>query len=153
MDLNSLKQQLLDLQMRLNSIVSTVVNGSMPTTPTPTPGGNYPATEAPPAYDKCRPMWEQAQREGLFRVFDYVGQGLVQGSLPDSQPRMSQEMQDKLEAAIQAIGRSEWGQRWLSSDYNASMIDRRYCYSFVGYWVSRVSNNPDDGFKRHYNAP
>jgi hypothetical protein len=151
MDLEQLKAQLLDLQIRLNAIIALVINNSVPSLP----GGanTYPTTEVPPAHDACRPMWEQAQKEGLFNIHDYVGAGLVQGMTPGQTPRMSQKTQDALEASIRALGRSEWGQAWLSDDYNASMIGRRYCYEFVGYWVTRTSHNPDDGFTRHYNAP
>ena len=124
-----------------------------PSAGTPAP---YPAREAPPAMDACKAMWQNAQQESggkLFNIHDYIGQGLVQGAAPGATPRMSQETQDRLEAAIVALGRSEWGQKWLADDYCASMIDRRYCYEFVGYWVTRASANPDDGFTRHFNRP
>lgn len=150
MDLNNLKQQLLDLQMRLNAIVALVVNGTMPTNPSP--GSDYPTTEAPRAMDACKVMWQNAQQEdpSLFNIHDFIGRGLVQGATPGATPRMSQRTQDELEAAILALGRSEWGQRWLSDDRCAAAIDARYCYGFVGYFVTK---NPDDTYERHYRAP
>jgi hypothetical protein len=156
MDLNNLKAQLLDLQMRLNAIVSVVVNNSPPEMPS---SGTYPVTEVPPAHDACKRMWEAAMnatnpKGRLFNIFAFVGQGLVQGATPGAAPRMSQETQDALEAAIVALGHSEWGQSWLSHDENASMIDHRYCYKFVGYYVTPAHpHNPDLGFVRTHSAP
>lgn len=116
-----------------------------------------PATEAPPAYDRCRPLWEAAQKVApagsLFNIHNYIGRGLQAGDTPGAYARMPQETQDRLEAAIKALGRSDWGQEWLSHDENASLIDRKYCFEFVGYWVTRTSANPDDGFTRHFNRP
>lgn len=154
MNLEALKQQLLDVQMRVNALVTMVLNGTIPTNPSPS-DDVYPPLEAPLAMTACRAMWQNAQQESreLFDIHKYIGRGLVQGKLPGQEPRMSQRVQDELEAAIRALGKSEWGQRWLSDDYCASMIDRRYCYEFVGYWVTRKSANPDDGFERHYYAP
>jgi len=154
-----IKQQLLDIQARVNALVALVVNGTVPTNPTPQPSPAYPATEVPPAHDACKRLWEAAMnatnpKGQIFNIFDYVGQGLVQGATPGAMPRMSQETQDRLEAAIRALGRSEWGQEWLSHDENASMIDHRYCYEFVGYYVTPAHpHNPDLGFVRTHSAP
>lgn len=156
MDLESMKQQLLDIQARVNALVALVVTGTAGTTPQPP---SYPATEVPPAHDACKRMWEAAMnatnpKGELFNIHDFVGQGLVQGATPGAMPRMSQEVQDRLEAAIRALGRSEWGQDWLSHDENASMIDHRYCYEFVGYYVTPAHpHNPDLGFIRTHEAP
>lgn len=117
-----------------------------------------PAAEAPPAYDKCRALWEAAQKVApagsLFSIHDYVGRGLQQGVPHIHEGRMPQETQDRLEAAIMALGRSDWGQEWLSHDENAAQIDRAYCFEFVGYWVTRAHpTNPEMGYVRHTGRP
>lgn len=117
-----------------------------------------PAREAPPAYDKCRALWEAAQKVApagsLFSIHDYVGRGLQQGVPHIHEGRMPQETQDRLEAAIMALGRSDWGQEWLSHDENAAQIDRAYCFEFVGYWLTRAHpTNPEMGYVRHTGRP
>lgn len=121
----------------------------------PVQDAGYPKREVPPAHGACKRMWEAAMnatnpKGQLFNIFAFVGQGLTTGQLPDQPPRMSQDTQDRLEAAIRALGRSDWGQEWLSHDENAALIDHRYCFYFVGYYVTR---NPDDTLTRHYTSP
>lgn len=126
-------------------------------TSSPVPGASRPAREVPPCYDACKRLWEAAMKVdpagSLFNIHDYIGEGIQQGQEQMNADRMSQAMQDRLENDVRMLGKSAWGQEWLSHDENAAMIDRRYCYYFMGYWLVRKSHNPEDGYVRRTDNP
>jgi hypothetical protein len=121
--------------------------------PSPDPNMPTPTTEVAPAYDKCSQLWQQAEKEGLFNRSKY-GMGIQQGQGQMFQGRMPQEVQNQMERDIRALARSDWGQKWLSDDANAAMIDHRYCFMFRDYWVTRKHpTNPELGYDRHFDFP
>lgn len=106
-----------------------------------------------PAYDKCRALWESAQREGWpgpdgkpFTIFDYVPGLQALTGAPRTAPYQGNLR--KLEDDIVALGFSDKGQEWLKSDENAAMIYRTYALKFLGYYVTLVDqNNRERGFQ------
>lgn len=95
-----------------------------------------------PAYDACRPMWEAAQRDLAFNMHDFTGVGVQQGAAQ----MYSKHVTDwaAVEKAIVALGKSDWGQVWLSHDENAELIYKDYLKLFRGYTVERVYNKSGD---------
>lgn len=116
------------------------------------PFGRYASGEAKPApaYDKCRALWEAAGREQVFNIHAFIGQGIQQGA---AQMYSGHETDwQAVEDAIVALGKSEWGKKWLSYDVNAELIDKEYLFNFVGYNVQRSYDARGDlvGYKRIY---
>lgn len=148
--MNKAMEKLEDARQLLNEAIALL-------TLSPAPGAVRPVREVPPCYDACKRLWEAAMKVepagSLFNIHDYIGAGIQQGQEQMNEGRMSQAMQDRLENDVRMLGKSEWGQEWLSHDENAAMIDRRYCYYFVGYWLVRASHNPDDGYIRRTDNP
>lgn len=101
-------------------------------------------TNAKPAYDACRGLWEAAQKARMFDIFQYI---------PGIQPLAShireQRPADQMNADIIKLGFTAWGQEWLSDDRNAALIDADYQRHFLGYRVVRKNQNDESqGYNR-----
>lgn len=115
-----------------------------------------PATEAPPCMSACRQFIDRAIHDRKLNMEDYGVPGIQQGSVPGygaTPPRMTQANQDKLEKDVRDLLASEYGQEYLSDQSNAAAIDRRYCFAFTGYFLTKKSNNPDDGYVINTRSP
>lgn len=111
---------------------------------TVTPFGTY-ADGQPkpaPAYDACKPLWEAAQRAGAFDIFQYIGKGIQEGAAQMYDGHVTDWR--AVEDAIVALGKSDWGQDWLSHDVNAELIHPMYLKQFRGYTVRRVYDKAGD---------
>lgn len=101
-------------------------------------------SDAKPAYDACRGLWEAAQKARMFDIFQYI---------PGIQPLAShireQRPADQMNADIIKLGFTAWGQEWLSDDRNAALIDPDYQRHFIGYRVVRKNQNDESqGYNR-----
>ena len=101
----------------------------------PAPFGRYGdgTPVAAPAYDAMRGLWKAAIRD--------PNSGLTINALG----ALMQDPQ-RTEDALRALAQSSWGREWLSHDENAALIGRTYGLQLLGYWVTRKSFNPDDGY-------
>ena len=144
MDTNQVKTALLDIQAKVNALVSSF--DVAPVEPQKGP-------EVPHIFDAMKTFVDAADRAGKIDLTKY-GIGVFQpGYIPGvTQPsiRMSADDQAALEAEIRALAKSDWGQEWLSHNENAVTIDRGYSFEFAGYWVSRL---PDSSLAIHTTAP
>ena len=114
------------------------------TAPDEAPFGTY-ADGQPkpaPAYDACKPLWEAAQRAQVFDIFKYLGKGIQEaaGQMYDGHVTSWKAVED----AIVELGKSEFGQTWLSFDQNAELIQPHYLKMFRGYTVKRVYDKAGD---------
>lgn len=114
------------------------------TDPDPAPFGRYASGEPKPApaYDACKPLWEAAQRAGAFDIFQYIGKGIQEGAAQMYSGHVTDWK--ACEDAIVALGKSEWGQEWLSHDVNAELIHPMYLKQFRGYTVRRGYDKAGD---------
>lgn len=109
-----------------------------------TPFGTY-ADGQPkpaPAYDACKPMWEAAQRVGAFDIHKFIGVGVQEGAGQMYSGHITSWK--AVEDAIVELGKSEFGQTWLSFDQNAELIQPHYLKMFRGYTVKRVYDKAGD---------
>ena len=88
-----------------------------------------------PAYDGCRALWEAAQRDGVFNIHAFIGQGIQQGAAQMYNPVEPDQL--ALEEAILAIGKTDWGKGWLAADENLALIERSYAKRLTGAYVVR----------------
>lgn len=114
----------------------------------PAPG--YERKPLPPgaqnAYFGAGALWraaDTARRSGqpdapAFDMFEYIG-GIQQGGGVRIPPKSPEQMTED----ILALGLSDWGQRWLSDDRNAALIDPDYQRHFLGYRVARRAQNDE----------
>ena len=101
-------------------------------------------SNAKPAYDACRGLWEAAQKARMFDVFAYIP-GLQPLGVHITQQRPA----DQMNADIIKLGFTAWGQEWLSDDRNAALIDPDYQRHFLGYRVVRKHQNDEaQGYNR-----
>lgn len=101
-----------------------------------------------PAYDACRAMWEHAQREGVFSMWTYTGQGIMQGAA-QMYSQFVPNVQN-IENALVALGNSRWGQEWLAHPENAAMVGRDYQIKFLGcYYTLTNQQDPSQGYTKH----
>lgn len=99
----------------------------------PAPFGRDPGTEKPraaPSWSKCRALWTAAMNQvgpdgkPLFDYWAYAT-GLQSLSGGDAPHHVNDDPQ-AFEDAVLALGRSAWGQFWLSFPQNRAMIDKEY---------------------------
>lgn len=134
-------EQLKEIRSKLDAVIATLEN--KPDTPVSYERKPLPSN-AKPAYDACKPLWEAAQKAGLFSIFDYVP-GIQRGAAHISEQRDATKMNQD----IIKLGFTAWGQEWLSHDENAALIDADYQRHFLGYRVVRKHQNDESqGYNR-----
>lgn len=101
-----------------------------------------------PAFDKCHALREAGQVAGVFDIHKFIGVGIQQGAAQMYSGHVTDWA--AVEEAIVDLGKSDWGQGWLSVDENAELIHSDYLKRFRGYTVERVYDKFGDlvGYKR-----